>query len=430
MFSTASAHHGVNAHYDLSKKIVVEGTAVEMKIVNPHSYVFFDVIGDDGEVQHWRCELGSQLRRLGWTNESLAPGGRIRVTASPARREDYNCNTEFIEHEDGRTFPFRGPITEGTYSYVPGDETQFASVEEAANPLIIATGNTEAASRVIVDVPEEGLFGYWAAPPAAGGANFAPGGNRLQLVVAGILQQTVTLPDDIAMRDIQAVLMKIRNGEQPTAEDLALAQRLRELPGAPSIEPVESDLPAGTNFPTAGYTPVGQAMVDAFDIRFDLPSYQCRASIFEASTHHGIPSEFVRVSEDTLRWTNGYMDMIRTIHMDQSEHPENLDPVQMGHSIGRWEGETLVVETIGFRKDMLLGGTINSDQLRVVERITHDAPNDHLVIEYQAEDPIYWTSPIKGVMRLERSSIPYDNYGCVELAGKNNSRPDGSTIFD
>jgi len=380
--STAGAHHGYAAHYDISSPLVLEGTAVELKLVNPHAYVFFDVVGDDGEVQNWRCELGTRLSRFGWTKESLAPGGRIRITGNPAKREDYTCHTEFIEHEDGRTFPFRGPITEGTSTYVPSDGTQFANVDGTANPLIIATGNTAAGSRIMVEVPEEGFFGYWAAPGGTG-LNFAPGSRR--------------------------------------------------GPGR-AIPAVESELPAGTNFWMPDYTPEGQAMVDAFDPGFDLPALQCRGSIFDALVHHGISNEFVQVSDDTIRWVYGYMDMVRIIHMDQTEHPETLEPAYMGHSIGHWEGETLVVETVGFRKDMLIvvsgDPVINSEQFRVVERITHDAPLDQLAIEYETEDPLYWKSPINGVMRLERQTTPYETYNCVELAGENNIRPDGSTIFD
>ena len=101
----------------------------------------------------------------------------------------------------------------------------------------------------------------------------------------------------------------------------------------------------------------------------------------------------------------------------------------MGHSIGHWEGETLVVDTIGFRKDAFSGRSVNSEQLHMVERVTHDTPLDQLVIEYRAEDPTFWKSPINGVMRFNRS-IPYQIYNCIELAGENNRRPAGSTVFD
>ena len=73
---------------------------------------------------------------------------------------------------------------------------------------------------------------------------------------------------------------------------------------------------------------------------------------------------------------------------------------------------------------------ISSDELTLVERITHDAENDQLVIEYVMNDPLFWEEPLSGVMRLSRAGSAYKTYGCVELAGENNLREDGSTIFD
>ena len=62
--------------------------------------------------------------------------------------------------------------------------------------------------------------------------------------------------------------------------------------------------------------------------------------------------------------------------------------------------------------------------------MTHDPVADEMVIEYTATDPEYWEEPISGVLRLSRSDTAYQEYGCVELAGDNNRRPDGTTIFD
>lgn len=48
--STALAHHGVNGQFDLSKTMVKEGVVTRVRYVNPHSYVYFDVTGDDSKV--------------------------------------------------------------------------------------------------------------------------------------------------------------------------------------------------------------------------------------------------------------------------------------------------------------------------------------------------------------------------------------------
>ena len=196
-----------------------------------------------------------------------------------------------------------------------------------------------------------------------------------------------------------------------------------------------SDLPAPTDFPAPSYTEAGQEIFDSYDASFDNPTLYCTSSIFDGMVHHGISNEFVQESEDKIRWVYGYMDLVRTVHMDQPEHPEEIELSTLGHSIGKWEGDTLVVDTIGLKKQWLYntgrnGNVISSDELHVVERLTHDPEKDELVIEFTASDPDYWEEPISGVLRLSRNDTAYQEYGCVELAGDNNRRPDGTTIFD
>jgi hypothetical protein len=66
----------------------------------------------------------------------------------------------------------------------------------------------------------------------------------------------------------------------------------------------------------------------------------------------------------------------------------------MGHSIGRWEGDTLVVDTVSIDEDTWLDGigTPHSDELHVVERIRR-VGQDTLEIEFRFEDPKAYTKP-------------------------------------
>jgi len=67
------------------------------------------------------------------------------------------------------------------------------------------------------------------------------------------------------------------------------------------------------------------------------------------------------------------------------KHSEDLDPAWLGDSVGHWEGDTLVVDVVGF-KERLKGSKINTDALHIVERFTRV---DYNTIEYSAtiEDP-------------------------------------------
>jgi hypothetical protein len=66
----------------------------------------------------------------------------------------------------------------------------------------------------------------------------------------------------------------------------------------------------------------------------------------------------------------------------------------MGYSTGRWEGDTLVVETSGFTNKTALAGTRHTDKLRVVERLTRTA-DDTITYEATVTDPDTWTAPWK-----------------------------------
>jgi hypothetical protein len=86
---------------------------------------------------------------------------------------------------------------------------------------------------------------------------------------------------------------------------------------------------------------------------------------------------------------------MRIIYTDGRKHPENVDTSFYGHSIGHWEGDTLVVDTVGLNDETWLGGiyakSIHSDQLHVVERWTRTG--DSIEVQMTVEDPVMFTKP-------------------------------------
>jgi hypothetical protein len=91
----------------------------------------------------------------------------------------------------------------------------------------------------------------------------------------------------------------------------------------------------------------------------------------------------------------------RTIYMDGRTHPANLAPTYYGHSIGWWEGDTLVIDTTGFNEGFWLDrrGTPHTEKLRTLERLTR---TDSLTLkyEYTLDDPGAYTGLYKGTMNL------------------------------
>ena len=98
--------------------------------------------------------------------------------------------------------------------------------------------------------------------------------------------------------------------------------------------------------------------------------------------------------EVVLRFDNTGEHVVRTIHMD-AKHPADVQPSPQGHSIGRWEGETLVIDTIGFEPD-LSGIALNvpaGPDKHTVERLTLTADRTRLRYEVTVEDPVYLSAP-------------------------------------
>jgi len=90
-----------------------------------------------------------------------------------------------------------------------------------------------------------------------------------------------------------------------------------------------------------------------------------------------------------------YPHLFRTIPTNVSAHQVDLDPTWMGDSIGHWEGDTLVVDTIGFNdKTELPGGFKHSEALHVVERF-HRIDYDNLEWDATIDDPNVFTQPWK-----------------------------------
>ncbi len=76
------------------------------------------------------------------------------------------------------------------------------------------------------------------------------------------------------------------------------------------------------------------------------------------------------------------------------DHPKDLQPTWFGDSVGKWDGDTLVIDTIGFNGKTRLDtiGHPHSDQLHVIERIHYTDP-DHLTYEVTINDPKTYTKP-------------------------------------
>ena len=98
----------------------------------------------------------------------------------------------------------------------------------------------------------------------------------------------------------------------------------------------------------------------------------------------------------------------RVVYMDGRKHPDDLLPTWWGHSIGRWEGDTLVVDTVGYNDKFWFDsrGTPHTEQLHTVERYTR-INYGRLLHEFRIEDPGAFSRPVdlKFTARLLRPDL-------------------------
>jgi hypothetical protein len=95
-----------------------------------------------------------------------------------------------------------------------------------------------------------------------------------------------------------------------------------------------------------------------------------------------------------MRFDNTGDRVVRTIHMGAA-HPANAQPSVQGHSIGRWDGETLVIDTIAFEPNPSGNGmnVPSGPRKHTIERLTLTEDRTRLRYEITVEDPAYLTGP-------------------------------------
>jgi hypothetical protein len=103
-----------------------------------------------------------------------------------------------------------------------------------------------------------------------------------------------------------------------------------------------------------------------------------------------------------------------------------LRPSYYGHSVGHWEGDALVVDTIGFndKTPVDLFGTPHTSQLHVTERYHVIAGGKTLRVDFRVEDPGAFTSPWSSFADYGAPREPYAETVCME----NNRLPDGKLV--
>jgi hypothetical protein len=358
----ALAHHG-GSEYDMSKTVVFKAKLTSVQLINPHSWIYFDVTEQDGKVSHHRCEMRSVhvLRRSGWTKENFPVGQQITVEAAPNRTDPDSCYLQTIVAADGTRMDRYGQYMKAPHG----------RVQEVRGPIAAPKTNRPARR----PSGEPNISGDWA--------------------------------------PVQLVMVNARG----TGGGLVPLDRLTEY--KPGDRPTISFAPAPVGGGPRLYggtelTEAGERAAKEFK-REDNPRFRCETTSIVFDWTFDGPVNRITQNKDTIVLEYGQLGLRRTIYMNTKEHPASVKPTRAGHSTGHWEGDTLVVDTVGFLPGFLNTPVSNSDKLHVVERFVLDPKKMALTRSYIAEDAVYLKGKYTGSDTILVADAPYNPGKCKEL---------------
>ncbi len=146
-------------------------------------------------------------------------------------------------------------------------------------------------------------------------------------------------------------------------------------------------------------TPAGETAVASYDRVTDSPNVQCVPIPPPFLNSSASYLSGIELREERVILRNEFFDMSRTVYMDGRDHPENGERTNQGHSVGWWEGDTLVVDTTllsPHRAGNSSGGVPSGEQKHVVERFSLSDDGTRAIVDVFVEDPEFLTEPFEG----------------------------------
>ena len=374
--SPLAAHHGAG-NFELSKSITFNGTLTRVELVNPHSWLYFEVREPDGTLSKHRCEMRSvhTLRRSGWTKELFPVGAKITVEAAPDRLDPASCYLNTIRFADGSHMDRYGQYVRG-----PG------GLHEVRGEL--PTAAKSRAPRLPSGEPN--ITGDWAPEQVVMVDPRGAGGGLVPLSTIGQYDSG----------------QRARGGGGGGARP----------GGAGRGAPAGPRLYGGTQL-----TALGEAQAASFG-QADNPRFRCETtSILFDWTFDG-PVNRITQNKDTVVIEYGQRNLKRTVYMNMTAHPANVKPSRAGHSIGRWDNDVLVVDTVAFLPGVLNAPVRHGSKLHVVERFSLDPKTMKITRTYSAEDADYLKGKYTGSDVVQMADASYTKDDCKEQGFTNYSQ--------
>jgi hypothetical protein len=352
--SPARAHHS-NSAYQVDEIVTLTGTVKEWRWMNPHTWLYLTVEGADGKPQEWAVEGRPPgiLGRAGWNSTSLVPGERVTVHASPAKNGDPEGIIARVTKADGT---------------VLGNQPNFNREATAAAPRATAPSPAAAGGR-------PSFAGVYYPAQEGGQAAAAPRRSNEPLP-----------PPTRSSPTADGSQGRGPNAPKLTPEYLAKWNVIAasRISGSYEYDNIANCLPPG------------------------MPAMMSAAYGME-----------IMQDADKITIFSEHQDALRRIFLDGRKPSAQVlaDPTYAGYSTGRWEGDTLIVDTVALTtKSYIDGSSPHSDKMTVQERLRFVEPG---VLENQitVTDPEALTEPWHVVRRYRKAAYPNDElreFACAE----------------
>jgi hypothetical protein len=209
--------------------------------------------------------------------------------------------------------------------------------------------------------------------------------------------------------------------DAPAARPSQVARR--DIVGTWLLAPMPNRSTSGPQPMIDSMTPAGKAAVAGYNPFKDDPAFRCDpVAIRRVWGAPGTPLSITR-EKDRVILRHEWMDVKRIVYLNQREHPKGGPRTSLGHSIGHFEGETLVIETANYAAGVLnqyveqpgqpTRGLLHSAALTSVERLHLDAARQRLVVEITLKDPEFFSRDFDpSTLEYAPSDLKLEPFNC------------------
>lgn len=388
--SQAQAHHSFSA-YDNNKTVTIQGVVKSFEWTNPHSWMHVLVGDATGRTVVWDIECGAPNInvRLGWSASDVKPGDKVSVAFHPRRDGTFGGTLASVTLADGRT--------------LMGNGGRNGPVSGGGGPAPANTGTTGTSSASVSSPAPSGSPGAPSTALQNLGQSGRPSGesNRTGSIPAFLAPYQKPVPPGYPLPSPDP-----HNLEGAYINPRLVAANAQPPPYRPqTLERVKYLLKM-----TRAGTPVGTLS----DI--------CRPLGMAAELSLNFPFKIIQTAHEVLILEEEMHATIR-IHLDQPL-PVKAPVSYEGYSVGHWQGDTLVVETVGIDARTALGvgpaPDPHSEALHQTLRIRKLDGGKHLELTFSFDDPQAYTKPWSRrpiVVDWRPDYGAFSEYDCEETAG-------------